>query len=104
MKIFSPYPGCHKFRRELSEFSEVSTRAGCGGTNILGYYKGRISHLLRIDLITEGSILLTANLVALKRKNPETILTVKRTKWKKLIYFSGRIIEAEPSRVGKKKI
>ena len=47
--------------------------------NILGYNEGRISYILRPDPINSGSILLTANLVAPKRENPEPILIVKRT-------------------------
>ena len=47
--------------------------------NIIGDNKGSITHILRLDTITEGSILLTANLVALKRENDVPILTVKRT-------------------------
>ena len=45
--------------------------------NILGDNEGSISHILRLDPITAGSILLTANLVALKRGNSEPILIVK---------------------------
>ena len=62
------------------------------------------SHRLRLDPITAGSILLNAELVALKREKSEPILAVKRTKWKKFIDYFGQIIEADPSRVGKKKI
>ena len=47
--------------------------------NILGDNEGIISHLLWIDPIAAGSILLTDNLVALKRENYDIILTVKRT-------------------------
>ena len=53
--------------------------------NILRDNKGSISHLLWLDSITEGSILLTVKLVALKRGNCEPILTVKGTDWSKLI-------------------
>ena len=49
--------------------------------NILGDNKGSISHLLRLDPIAAGSVLLTANLVALKRGKSESILIVKRTDW-----------------------
>ena len=48
--------------------------------NILGGgWRGEISHLLRIETITEGSILLTDNLFALKKENYDPILIVKRT-------------------------
>ena len=49
--------------------------------NILRDNKGSISHLLLIDRIDVGYILLTVILVALKRENYEPILTVKRTEW-----------------------
>ena len=73
----------------FQKFSEVSTRAGCGGTIncTLRYNKGRISHILWLDPIDAGSILLTANLVALKRENYEPILTVEGTEWSKLIDY-----------------
>ena len=72
--------------------------------NILGDNKGIILHILLLDTITAGSILLTVNLVALKRKNSEPILTVKRTERMKFIDYFGRNIEANPSRVGKKNV
>ena len=65
---------------------------------------GIISHLLRIYPITAGSIFCTHNLVALKREPYEPFLIVKRTEWRKLIGYFGLIIEANPSRVGKKNI
>ena len=46
--------------------------------NILGDNEGRISHILRLDTISAGSILLTANLVAQKRENSKPILIAKR--------------------------
>ena len=55
--------------------------------NIIGDNKGSISHLSRVDLITSGHCLLTANLVALKMENFQPILTVKRIEWSKLIDF-----------------
>ena len=57
-----------------------------------------------LDPITEGSILLTVKLIALKRVNTEPILAVKITEWIKFIDYFGLIIEADPSRVVKKKI
>ena len=46
--------------------------------NILGDNEGSISHILRLDPITTGSILLTVKLVAPKRENYEPILTVSK--------------------------
>ena len=57
--------------------------------NIIGYIKGIISHLLRIYTITTGSILLTDNIVGLKRGNFEPILTVKIIEWSKFIDYFG---------------
>ena len=45
--------------------------------NIIGDNKGRISYILRLDPIPAGSILLTANIVALKRENNEPVLIEK---------------------------
>ena len=72
--------------------------------NIFGYNKGSISHLLWLDPITAGSILLTANLVALKRGISEPNLIMKRTEWRKFIDYFGRSIEADPYMVGKKNV
>ena len=44
--------------------------------NILGDNEVSISRILRLDHITVGSILLTNNLVVLKRGNDEPILIV----------------------------
>ena len=63
-----------------------------------------ISNLLQLDNFTRGSILLTANLDALKRGNTESILTVTIIEWRKFIGFYGRSVEADPSRVDKKNI
>ena len=70
--------------------------------NILGDNKEIIPHPLHLDTITVGSVLLTSDLVALKRENTEPILTVKRTGWRKLIDYLGLSIEADPPKVGKK--
>ena len=72
--------------------------------NILGDNNGSISHLLRLDYIAAGYILLTDKFVALKRENSEPILIVKRTEWRKFIDYFGLSNEADPSRVGKKKV
>ena len=71
--------------------------------NILGDKEGSISHILRLDPITEDSILLTIKHVAPKRKKSEPILIVKITEWSKFIDYFGQSIEADPSRKGKKK-
>ena len=72
--------------------------------NILGENEGNISHLLQIDAISAGHVILTSDLVALKRKNTDIILTMKRIEWRKLIDYFGLSIEAKPSRVGKKNV
>ena len=72
--------------------------------NIFGDNKGSISDPLRLDTITAGSILLTANIIALKRGNYEPILIVKITECRKFIEYFGLSIEADPSRVGKKNV
>ena len=72
--------------------------------NIIGDNKGIILHLLWLDPIGAGSVLLTANFLALKRGSSESILTVKRTEWRKCIDYFGRSIETDPSRVGKKNV
>ena len=69
--------------------------------NILRDNKESISHLLWFDPITSGYILLTDNLVALKKGNSEPFLVMKRTEWRKIIGYFGLSIEADPSRVGK---
>ena len=50
MKIFSAYPGCHKDQIAPSEFSEVLTRAGCGGTIYLGIMI-EVYHTFNISII-----------------------------------------------------
>ena len=72
--------------------------------NILGDKEGSISHILQLDPITVGSILITVKLVALKRGNSEPILTVKRTEWRKYVDYFVRSIESDPSRLGKNNI
>ena len=56
-----------------------------------------ISRILQLDHITQGYVLLTLNLVALKRGNPEPILTVKIIDWNKFIDRLGLSIKADPS-------
>ena len=69
--------------------------------NILGYNEGRKSHLLRLDTINTGYILLTAKLVALKREIYAPILILKITEWRKFIDYFGLSIEDDPSRMSK---
>ena len=71
--------------------------------NILGDNEGSISHLLQHDPITAGSILLNVKLVTMKRENREPILTVKLNEWRKFVDYFGLSIEADPSRVSKRK-
>ena len=100
-KLFSPYPLCHEVQSSISEFFQILDKGRIWWYNILGGNKGSTSHLLRLDPITAGSILLTAKLFALKRENSEPILTVKRTEWRKFIDYFGLGIEDDPSRVSK---
>ena len=72
--------------------------------NILGDNNGSISDHLWFDKNTAGSVFLTSNLLALKRVNFGTILTVKITEWSKFIDYFCRIIESDPSRVVKKNV
>ena len=72
--------------------------------NLLGHNEGSISYMLRLDLVTIGSVLLTDKKIPLKREKPELILTVKRTEWSKLTDYFGLLIEANPSTLGKKNI
>ena len=60
--------------------------------NIIGDNKVSISHLLRLDPMTERSILLTDNLVALKKENYEPILIVKIIEWRKFIDFLVEVL------------
>ena len=100
-KMFSPYPWCHKVRSALLEFFRSLDKGRMWWYNILGYNKGSISGILRIGPITARYILLTAGLVAPKRENPEPILILKRTEWRKFIGCFCLIIETYPYRVGK---
>ena len=70
--------------------------------NIFGDNEGIISHLLLIDIITSGHVILADNLFELKRETFELILTVKRTEWRKFIDYFGLSVEANPSSVIKK--
>ena len=72
--------------------------------NILGDNNGGTSYILQLDPITAWSVLLTSKIVALKRENPEPILTVKIIEWRKFIDYFDLSIEADPSRVGKKNV
>ena len=72
--------------------------------NELGDNKGSISDILQLDTIIVGYALLTSYLVALKRKNHEPILTVKRTEGRQFIDYLYLNIEVGPSRVVKKNV
>ena len=61
--------------------------------NILGDNNGSISHLLQLDPMNPGYVLLTFNFVVLKRENTDPILTVKRIERRKLIDHFGLSIE-----------
>ena len=100
--MFSPYPGFHEVLSALSEFFRGIKKGNIWWYNILRDNKGRISHLLWLYPITAKSILLSTKLVALKRKNSETILIVKINEWQKLVDYFGVYIEAESSRVRKR--
>ena len=102
--FFSPYPGCQEVQSALSEFFWSLDKGRMWWYNIIGDNERSISNLLQLGPITAGSILLPDNLVALKRENPESIWTVKRTEWRKFIDCFCRSIEADPSRVDKKNI
>ena len=83
----------------FQNFSKVLTRSGRGCIIYVWDNKGRISHLLLIDIITSGHVILADNLFELKRETFELILTVKRTEWRKFIDYFGLRIEANLSRV-----
>ena len=72
--------------------------------NTLGDNEGSISYILCLDTIYAGYVLLTDKLISLKMENPDPILTVKRTEWRKFIDYFGLSINADPSRVGKKNV
>ena len=72
--------------------------------NILVDNNGSISYILQLDPFTTGSILLTADLIALKRENTESILAVKIIEWRKFIDCFVWSVEANPSRVDKNNI
>ena len=70
--------------------------------NILRGDTGSISHILQLNPITPGSVLLTSNIVATNREKPEPILTAKIIEWRKFIDYFGLSIEVDPSSVGKR--
>ena len=92
------------FEVHLQNFSQVSTRKGYGGTIYLRITKVIILHLLRIYNFTKGYVLITDNLVSLKKENMDIILIVKIIEWRKLIDYFGLSIEANPSRVVKNNV
>ena len=78
--MFSLYPGYHKFLSAHSEFFQSLNKGRMWLYNITEDTKGRISHLLWIDLTTSWHVKLAADLFALKRETFETIIEVKGTK------------------------
>ena len=104
MKMFSSYPGCHEVWSALAEFFRSLNKIRLWWYNIIGDNKGSISYILQIGTITVGSILLTTNLVELKRENNDPILAEKIIEWRKFIGYFGLSIEADPSRVGKNNV
>ena len=102
--MFSPYPGCHRVQSALAEFFQSLDKGRMWCYNILDDNEVSISDILRLGTITAGSVLITTNLSVLKRENHELILKVKRTEWRKFIGYFGLSIEADLSRVGKKKV
>ena len=103
-KMIPLYPGYHIVWSALSEFFLNLNKGRMWWYNILGNNERIFSHILRLDTITAGYILLTASLVALKRGNSEPILRVTITELRKFIDYFGLIIEANPSRVGNKNV
>ena len=67
-ETFLSYPGFHEAQSALAGFflSLDEVRMWC--YNILGDNNGSLSHILQLDPINPGSVLLTSNLVALKRE------------------------------------
>ena len=61
----------------VSNFSEVLTRAVCGGTIYLEIIREASQIFYGINPISAGSVLLTSNIIYLKRENHEPIITVK---------------------------
>ena len=71
--------GTMKFEVHFQNFLEVLKRSGCGGTIYLGITREESHIFYNLILLQQVSILLTANLVAMKRDNYDPILIVKRT-------------------------
>ena len=59
--------GCHEVQIALAGFFQSLDKSSIWCYNIIGDNSGIISHILQLDHITPGYVLLTANLVALKR-------------------------------------
>ena len=72
--------------------------------NILGDNEGIVSYILYLDTIVAVPVLITTDLVALKRENHDPILIVKITEWRKFIENFGLCIEEDPSRVVKNNV
>ena len=104
MKNISSHSGWLEVRSALADFFWSFGKGRIWFYNIRWDNKERISHLLQLYPITAVSILLTSNLFASKKENPEPILAVKIIGWRKFINYFGLSIEVNQSRAGKKKI
>ena len=78
-KMFSSYPGYYEVQSALAEFFQSPNKVRIWWYNIIWDNNRIISHILRLDPITAGYVLLTDYLVSMKRQNYEPISTVKRT-------------------------
>ena len=94
-------PGCHEVQSELSYFFWSLYKGMMWWYNILRDNKVSISHILQHDHISSGYILIAANLIILKRYNPEPILAFEIIEWRKFIDYFGLSTEADPSNVKK---
>ena len=71
------YPGYHKVQSALAEFLQSLEKGKMWWYNMLRDNAESISHILQIGHISAGYVLLTSDLVSLKRGDCDTILTVK---------------------------
>ena len=76
--------GCHEVQSALAGFFQMIDKVSIWCYNIIGDNSWIISHLLQLDHITTGYVLLTANLVAMKRgkfwfhlRNPSDIELIR---------------------------
>ena len=104
MKMFSSYPGCHEVQSTLAEFFQSLDKGRIWWYKSLGDNERSISNILWPDPINTGYFLLASNIVFLKRENPDPVLKVKITEWRKYIDYFGLSIEEDPPRVGKNNV